>query len=157
MNKAESIRQIVDGTSYRKLILHPQHPERGQFVVTGPQAGTPIEKYVGYCVQVRKNSGAFGSHVVLLRHCDGSLTCHENQAFVPMDEAQESMARPLFEVLPEDEDYPRGYSIRDQNHETDFVVERVNNDEPLSVARSDAVAIVTETRPDGTRTLTSFI
>lgn len=125
MSKLEVIQAIVDARDYSKMVLHPDHPERGQFVVTGAQFGQgPIEKYVGYCVQVRKYDGACGSHAVLLRHPDGSLTCHENQTFIPLSKPQVAAARAVFEVLPENEDDSEGYAVSGSTREVGFVIDR---------------------------------
>lgn len=129
MDKTKVIQRFIEVRDYSTMLLHPAHPQRGQFVSTGPQFGTAIIHYVGYCVQVRKNIGACGSHVVLLRHCDGTLTSHENQMFIPLAEPQISEARAIFEVLPENEDYSRGFSIGGANHEVAFVVERPVHDD----------------------------
>jgi hypothetical protein len=129
MDKTEVIQRIIEARDYSTMLLHPAHPQRGQFVSTGPQFGTSITHYVGYCVQVRKKLGAFGSHVVLLRHCDGTLTSHENQMFIPVSESQISHVRAIFEVLPEHEDYSRGFSIGGANREINFVVERPLHDD----------------------------
>ena len=36
---------------------------------------------IGYVVQVRKKAGAFGCHIILLRHPDGTLASHVNETF----------------------------------------------------------------------------
>ena len=96
---------------------------RGQFVRTGLQMG-PIEKYIGFCVQIRRKEGACGSDQVFLRHADGNLTLHENQCFFALNEAQERKVRGVFESLPEEEDYTHGYSIQNQNRIVGFMIEK---------------------------------
>ncbi|AQH05785.1 hypothetical protein A9R05_42980 (plasmid) [Burkholderia sp. KK1] len=125
MGTIEVLQAIVDARDYSKMVLHPDHPERGQFVVTGSQFGHgPVEKYVGYCVQVRKYAGACDSHAVLLRHSDGSLTCHENQTFIPLTKHQVAAARAVFAVLPENEDDSEGYAVSGSTREVGFVINR---------------------------------
>lgn len=126
MSTKEVIQAIVDARDYSKMVLHPDHPERGQFVVTGSQfCDGPIEKYVGYCVQVRKYAGACDSHAVLLRHPDGSLTCHENQTFIPLTTHQVAAARAVFVILPENEDDSEGYAVTGSAREVGFVIDRL--------------------------------
>lgn len=97
-------------------------PLQGQMVITGPQLSQDQEKRMGFCVQVRKGCGQFGSDMVFLRHPDGSLTTHENQAYFGMTDRQIELARPLFDSLPEDEDYTQGYTCCDKIHEVGFLI-----------------------------------
>jgi hypothetical protein len=127
----------------------------GQFVVTGLQAGGGTLKRVGYCVQVRKRCGQYRSDMVFLRHHDGKLTTHENQSFYAMTAEQEALARSIFEVLPEDEDYTLGFST-DGVHEVGFVIE--NSATPASPVTPTTV-VLTEKLADGTerKSITAFI
>lgn len=63
------IKAIVDAADYQRMISHNQNPAFGQFVVAGYNGG-PAESRLGYCVQVRKKVGQFGSDIVFLRHAD---------------------------------------------------------------------------------------
>lgn len=97
---------------------------QGCMVVTGLQADRrDPERQIGFCVQIRRKRGQFGSDMVFLRHTDGSLVTHENQGFFLMTAEQETLARPLFVELPEQEDYSHGYSCCNKVREVGFVIE----------------------------------
>lgn len=99
--------------------------KHGQFVQTGMQVGgTPTLKAIGYCVQVRKRCGQYGSDMVFLRHPDGKLTVHENQSFYALSAEDEALIRPFFKVLPEQEEPDLGYRCCDGIHEVGFIIER---------------------------------
>ena len=107
----------LSDTSMKKM-------SQGCMVVTGMQVGRrEPERQLGFCVQIRKARGQFGSDMVFLRHTDGALVTHENQSFFLMTEEQEALARPLFQELPEEEDYSHGYSCCNNVREVGFVVE----------------------------------
>jgi hypothetical protein len=100
-----------------------KHLTPGCLVVTGPQEREPnAERRLGYCVQVRLGRFGAGSDEIFLRQTDGSLVSYENQHFYRMTAAQEALARPLFTMLPESEDYARGYSCVDHQHEVGFII-----------------------------------
>lgn len=112
---AEKIVKSIDSSLYLGL---REVPNRGQFLITGAQVGEmDFERYIGYCVQVRLGVGAFGTNQYFLRHPDGVLRTHENQSFFAMTDAQEALARAIFEVLPEDEDYEGGYALHEGREE----------------------------------------
>ena len=120
---SEVILAVIGMTDYSKGLFGGERlPTQGQMVVTGPNNLT-VEKRLGFCVQVRKGCGQFGSDMVFLRHPDGSLTTHENQAYFPMSEEQEALARTVFTDLPEDEDYTHGYLCCAKVHEVGFLIE----------------------------------
>lgn len=102
---------------------YSSHPSQGEFVRVGPMGYGLTIKYVGYCVQVRKQAGAHGSTQVILRHPDGSLVCHENQGFFSLSPEQEAMARTIFISTPEDEDYATDYKCPKSIHKVGFVIE----------------------------------
>lgn len=116
------LQSITALNDYKNLIRHDSHPEQGQFVVTGPNCGGDIDR-VGYCLQVRKGVGQFGSDMILLRHAGGNITVHENQCFFAMNAVQEELARAVFTVLPEQEDYAGGYKDCEKVHEVGFIIE----------------------------------
>lgn len=126
-------KSIIALTDYSHGMLIDKHPQQGQFVVTGPQVGNALEGRIGFCVQVRKGIGVFGSDVVFLRHMDGNLITHENQAYFAMSEEQEGLARSVFESLPEEEDYSCGYRCCNKVHEIGFVIEN-SKSSPAQVA-----------------------
>lgn len=130
-----------------------RHPGQGQFVTTGLQGGgSPPSKHLGFCVQVRKGIGQFGSNMVFLRHPDGSLTTHENQSYHPLSELQEKLARTIFTDLPEHEDYSEGYTSCDKVHEIGFVVEN-SASQPSPVTPT----YLTVTDADGSATCMAFV
>lgn len=67
-----TLEKIVKLADYQRMISHSNNPGQGQFVVTGPNFLGDSAR-IGYCVQVRKRVGQFGSDMVFLRHADGSL------------------------------------------------------------------------------------
>lgn len=128
---------IVELNDFQRMIGFSGHPEKGQFVVTGPNFQGDHAR-VGYCVQIRKSVGQFGSDMVFLRHANGSLTTHENQCYCAMNAEQEELARAIFEVLPEDEDYVLGYKDCEKVHEVGFLIENSSScgtpDAPFAIA-----------------------
>jgi len=73
----------------------------GDFLITGA-SGPRFERVIGYVVQVRVRAGAFGSDMVLMRHKDGNLVCHENQTFsIITNNKQIKLLREHWEFLPE--------------------------------------------------------
>lgn len=108
-----------------------------QFVITGMNTDGDLAKRVGYCVQIRKKRGQFGSDMVFLRHADGRLTTHENQSYYAMTPQQEALARQIFDILPEDEEIEKGYMCVDKVHEVGFVIEnsasKPSPDTPFSI------------------------
>ncbi|MGR6773625.1 plasmid protein [Pectobacterium brasiliense] len=126
MTKEHALARIIILNSFQRMIRPSSKLEQGQFVVTGPNFQGD-DMHVGYCVQVRKGVGQFGSDIVFLRHSSGSLVAHENQCYGAMNAEQEGLARSVFEVLPEDEEYELGYSDCDKVHEIGFVIEHSNS------------------------------
>jgi hypothetical protein len=123
-NRHDIIEAVLALTDYKKgMYGDGRHPSQGQMVITGPQMGATREKRIGFCVQIRKNCGQFGSDMVFLRHPDESLTTHENQSYFAMTAEQESLARTLFTHLPEDEDYSEGYRCCDKVTEIGFLID----------------------------------
>lgn len=119
----ELLKQVIAMTDYTRVMYGgDRNAAQGQMVVTGPTQASSPEKRIGFCVQIRKNCGQFGSDMVFLRHPDGSLTTHENQAYFAMTADQELLARELFTDLPENEDYSEGYRCCDKVHEVGFLI-----------------------------------
>lgn len=127
--RAARVAQIIDMCDYARYAsglsnTFTQKLTQGCMVVTGLQLGErDSERRLGFCVQIRKGRGQFGSDMVFIRHTSGKLTTHENQGFFLMTPEQESLARPLFEDLPEDEDYSHGYLCCNKVQEVGFIVE----------------------------------
>lgn len=140
--------RIVSMLDYLRA-LRP-HPAQGQLVLTGIQMGSQApERRIGYCVQVRKGRGQFGSDMVFLRHPHGGLTTHENQSYYSLSPEAEAMARRLYEEAPEAEDYSHGYSCFDKVHEKGFIVEN-----SASVPAPPTPFRITVTGADGVSSLT---
>lgn len=75
--------KIKNNKEYTGEMIHEWKPEhKNVYVITGwQQGGSTIDTRVGKVVQVRLESGEFGSDNVLLRHVDDSLVQHSNQCF----------------------------------------------------------------------------
>lgn len=128
MVRNEVAQRIIDSLDYvKQMIGFCDHPKRHQFVATGPQVGCrDVTRRIGYCVQVRKGCGQFGSDMVFLRHPDGALSTHENQSYLVMTDEQKQMALEIFECLPHDEANEDGsdpeYTIGGEFGETGFLI-----------------------------------
>ena len=63
-------------------MIHERKEEHhNAYVYTGLHMVRDTYNKIGIVVQVRLECGAFGSDKVFIRHCDGKLIVHENQAF----------------------------------------------------------------------------
>lgn len=95
---------------------------QGEWVTTGPQSGgrSPA-MYLGYCVQVRLGSRE-QVESTFLRHPDGSVGDHVNQGYFRMSPEQVELARSIFKVLPEAEDYEKGFTNFAGEHATGFII-----------------------------------
>ena len=154
-NHQELIKQIISLTNYARGMYGSDHPSQGQWVVTGPQSSNNIEKRVGFCVQVRKGCGQFGSDLVFLRHADESLTTHENQAYFAMSQEQIDLARQIFIDTPENEDYSFGYKCTGKINQIGFLIES-SNSKPCSAVSSVGLAI-TDSKKPASKTFISFV
>lgn len=125
--KQEVAQSVLDMVDWNNSISFKDGPGKHQFVTTGIQMGVrdPVMR-LGYCVQIRKGRGQFGSDMVFLRHPNGNLSTHENQSYVAMTEEQEALAKTIFDVLPEDEAMEDGsdpeYRDCDKIGETGFLI-----------------------------------
>lgn len=108
------IHEVVMSIDREKQYIGTRIPEQGAFIAPALLRDPHIERFVGFCVQVRRKCGAFGSNQVFLRHADGSLVVHENQAFCRLTPAQVERLRPAYDPdsLPDVEDYSHGYEYR---------------------------------------------
>lgn len=143
--EADVIRKVISLVDWQHMIMPGRYPAQGQFVVTGGVLGGGDEaKRIGYCVQIRKGRGQFGSDMVFLRHPDGALITHENQCYIGMTEEQERLARSIFTVLPEDEDYSNGYRCCGKIEEVGFIIENSASeptpDQPFTIMISGSRA-----------------
>ena len=120
-------RQIVLDKKYNseQYFGFGSRPQRGQFLLTGFQAGNrdDFTYYVGYVVQIRLKAGAFGSDMYMLRHCNDKLMCHEYQSFTALSPEQEKLARTFFTCTPEEEDWEHGFSIKGEDEKIGFTIE----------------------------------
>ncbi len=95
--------------------------EFNSFIAVGFLPGAPIEKLIGRVVQVREESGLFGSNQIFIRCCNGELQCHENQWFYKVPE---SFIPKLTEIFKEVEIDPIGktYSIQEKYKRKGFII-----------------------------------
>lgn len=109
----------------------------GQFLQTGLIAGLPydFDHAIGYVVQVRTSpSNVFGANY-LLRHSDGALRTHSNQAFWRVPDELLGDVISLFEPTPEHEGGDTVYSIDGKFPAAGFIV-NVGDDEPVCTSAS---------------------
>lgn len=125
----KALRKIIDIRSSEKgckLIMSNFTKEcefkEGQFVYALHPYASAMQ-CIGYAVQIRRNAGAFGSDLILIRLANGIIQAWENQSFFSMSEEQIEIARKVFIKLPEQEDFSKGYTTHDQVHEVGFFVE----------------------------------
>jgi hypothetical protein len=123
--------QIAEARDFCKMVGIDEHPMPGEYLVTGLQAGNIRGEqgwhlYVGYVVQVRKKAGAFGSHIVLMRHPDGTLMRHENQCFLRLTPEEEEALKGIFPpgMTPDEyEDYTEAYTLNNEYPATGKIIE----------------------------------
>lgn len=153
-----TIKNILDNRDYTAMFSMKKLPSPGQFISTGMQANGNLLKMVGYCVQIRKNIGMFGSHMYLIRHPDGLLTIHENQSYYAMTEEQEKTLRPFFTIVPEQEDFTKAFSlINKQYPEIGFIIEKSDMQEIPEVTENDTPVKIFETDNQGNKKITIII
>lgn len=154
----EVLKQIIEIRDYEKgsrLITSNfdsgTELKQGQFLYALHPYASAMQ-CVGFAVQVRKKIGLFGSDLVLIRLANGSLQAWENQGFFTMHEEQEKLAREVFKVLPENEDYSTGYWYCKKDHEIGFIIES-----PKPVATAPVQQVSMTIKEDDTVTHISFI
>lgn len=154
----EKAKAIVEARDYTRAVRYDQHPEQGEYVITGLQSGNMHgglgwARYIGYVVQVRKKAGAFGSDMVLLRHPDGSLGRHENQGYYRMDDLWLEQAKTLFPegMTPDEyEDYSQAYTLGGEYPEIGKIIEAKEDGPPQ---HNTPMVKITLTNPDGSKTV----
>lgn len=153
----EEAKAIVDARSYKRCV--GGHPQPGEYVITAMQAGNirgerGWHRYIGYVVQVRKSAGAFGSDIVLLRHPDGALVRHENQAFFQIEDQWLDKAKALYPpgMTPDEyEDYSQPYTLGEDYPEYGKIIEAKEEGPP----RDDAPMMrIVVTDADGSQSVT---
>ncbi|KHT64702.1 hypothetical protein RJ45_05085 [Photobacterium gaetbulicola] len=66
--------------------------------------GDGFANAVGYCLQIREGDGEVGSdNQVFLRHADGSIRVHHQQAFYRVADKDKAQVLSFFETTPKDE------------------------------------------------------
>jgi len=140
-NKANELSNFQLGISPTK------YPSPGTYVTTGLQAGNfgngvDWLNYIGYVVQVRKDAGDFGSHMVFLRRPDGKLSCNANQPYIELVGRLLVEAKKMFEDIPENESYDEPFTINGEYPETGKIVEPKEDGPPAN--NSPMVQITSE-------------
>lgn len=147
----QKIEEILRQSAGERPVLRSQNISYGQFIETGPQRGGVIQS-IGYCVQIRKGVGVYGTDIVFLRHADGRLVTHENQFFFALGDEQVEQAKVLFDCLPADEEAPLGYGDCNGVREVGFIIEN-SSSKPGFPGESVHIRVEGE----GKSTLTAFI
>lgn len=154
----QTIDNILNNRNYTHMFNDKKLPSQGQFISTGMQMGGNPIKMVGYCVQIRKNIGLFGGDMYLIRHADGLLTIHENQSYYAMTSEQENQLRPFFEVLPEQEDFTKAYSLQNQQYpEVGFIIDKSQMASISPTTKNDIAVKIVEMDATGKQTISIII
>lgn len=149
-----ALERVLNNVSYANCLMgfgkpKPTQNLRGRFMVAGYNGEAALER-VGYCVQIRRKQGQFGSDCVWLRLADGRLAIHQNNSYMGITAADEALIRPFFVNLPEDEDYEDGFHIQGcpDSTRTEFIVEPDADFVPRG--GEGAGMVITERHADGT-------
>lgn len=154
----KTIETILENRDYTSMFNSKKLPFPGQFISTGMQFGGNALKMVGYCVQIRKNIGMFGSHMYLIRHADGVLTIHENQSYYAMTKEQENNLRPFFSILPEQEDFTKAFSLQNGAYpEVGFIIDKNDMETIPPVTENDVPFKIVEIDQQGNQKITIII
>jgi hypothetical protein len=152
----DKYQEIVDSRDWDRMVSFGQYPSPGEYVLTGAQVGNlrgehGWDMYIGYVVQIRKQAGAFGSDMVLLRHPDGQLRRHENQFFFGLDDYWTAKAKSVFDdgIDPSMEDYSQPYTL--DNGEYPAVGAIVEPEIPGPKPDNSPLVKITISRPDGSK------
>ena len=91
--------------------------------------------------------------MVLLRHPNGELMAHSNQAFFKVDKYWESRIKEIFdpEYYPEMEDYTKPYTLSGEFPETGRVIEPSDNMPPQD---NSPLCKITVSKADGSKEIT---
>jgi hypothetical protein len=148
------LEHVLENVSYANCLMGLGQPKptqdlRGRFMVAGYNGEAALGR-VGYCVQIRRKQGQFGSDCVWLRLADGSLTIHQNNSYMSISIEDEALIRPFFVHLPEDEDYEDGFHIQGcpDSMRTEFIVEPDEDFVPRG--GEGASMVIRERHEDGT-------
>lgn len=79
---------------------------------------------IGYPVQIRKGTGAFGSDRILFRKADGNLMSWENQGFLHLTDEQHEAILPLFKemIIEDKETHTEGYTIDGMHRRVGYII-----------------------------------
>lgn len=103
--------------------------EQHKIICALPGMSNDVFNYIGYPVQVRVGSGAYGSDTILFRQADGNLIIWENQSFLSLTEEQHEKILPIFkELINIDKTNTTGYSINGGTKIVGFLVECATED-----------------------------
>lgn len=120
---SEVLQSIITKNNYSKMVSMFERPSQGQFIMTGETTLGGCAWRVGYCLQIRTGFDDFKSEMTMIRIHDGSIIAHENQIFYTLDPEQEALARSIFKVLPEAEDFKQPYNCPDRISRSGFMVD----------------------------------
>lgn len=126
----EKLKPVFDHTmKFGKMVHEFKDEDYGMYVVTGMQAGggNTMFRRIGKVVQVRQESGAFGSDTIFLRHPDGILWTHENQCYYKIDDVHKKFMDDFY-ANPEGKErefndvFGDTYSIGGEQERTGFII-----------------------------------
>ncbi|MEK2059728.1 hypothetical protein WOB64_06270 [Vibrio parahaemolyticus] len=93
MNNREKIDFSLQGIEQYELLL-----------AAYSSCGDGFANAIGYCLQIREGDGDVGSdNQVFLRHADGTIRIHHQQAFYRVSDIDKAKVLSLFKVKPSDE------------------------------------------------------
>ena len=152
MTREQKLKMIIATRNYDKMICLNRHPMPGKYYITGIQQGNDNpEKLIGYVVQVRKEAGAYGSHLVLMRHPNGDLIPHHNQSFFELDESLTENIKKFYPTgmdYDSHEDHSQPYTLGGGEFpETGPIVEP--NTQQLG--NGNPCVMITTEKPDGSQ------
>jgi len=160
----ELIKGIVAARNFDNMTGITSAPVAGEYLIPALMMGYPEKEhgvyiYIGYVVQVRKKAGAYGSDMILMRHPDGSLVRHENNAFHRLNYFWLKMAKRIFPdgMTPDEyEDYSHPYTIGG-NGEYPEIGKLIGANDNHPHDTSGPSVHVTHTDADGRKTVTAII
>jgi len=115
-------------------------------VITSPLQGENCPKF-GRLIQIRKNSGAYGSDTILLRHADGSLGSFHNCTMFEINKEFLPLYEEAMKWCDENSTDKEGdtYNILGQNPATGFVVQGLDDTD----GKLYSFALTVKTEMDG--------
>lgn len=110
--------------AYLGKLINDWKPEyKGAYIITGLQQGenTMLER-IGKVVQVRKESGVYGSDTVLIRHSNDVLSEHQNQSYFLIPNDFHDYLDLHFKDTYSDDSDKNEYSINGEKIEKGFII-----------------------------------